>query len=357
MKAVSKKILIVGPSWVGDMVMAQSLFITLQKVSDTVNSIEETGSECIIDVLAPGWSLPILERMPEVRRGITMPVGHGKLNLGARFKLARKLAAEKYDQAIVLPNSLKSALIPIMAGIPRRTGWRGEMRFGLLNDIRLLNKKLYPLMVQRFVALAFSGETPAPDYCPHPALVTDVTLVDGLFGKYQIDKTLPLLALCAGAEFGPSKRWPEQHFATVAKEYIARGWQVALFGSTNDKITSSDIKSCLSDAEQKKCINLAGETTLSEAVDILSQAAAVVSNDSGLMHICAALNRPMAVVYGSTSPEFTPPLSKNFVIKKLDLECAPCFQRECPLSEKDGRMKCLQELKPKEVIAGLDTLL
>jgi heptosyltransferase-2 len=357
MKSASKKILIVGPSWVGDMVMAQSLFITLQNVYRALNSNEEGGNECVIDVLAPSWSLPILERMPEVRRGITMPVGHGKLNLGARFNLARSLATEKYDQAIVLPNSLKSALIPLIAGIPRRTGWRGEMRFGLLNDIRLLNKKLYPLMVQRFVALAFSSDAPPPENCPPPALITDSTSVDGLFEKYQIDKTLPLLALCAGAEFGPSKRWPEKHFAAVAKEYITRGWQVGLFGSANDKLLSDDIRSLLSDAEQKKCINLAGETALSEAVDILSKAAAVVSNDSGLMHICAALNRPMAVVYGSTSPEFTPPLSEKFVIKKLDVECAPCFQRECPLSEKDGRMKCLQELKPDEVIAGLDTLL
>ncbi len=354
MKSVAKKILIVGPSWVGDMVMAQSLFITLQTISRSMNSDEDSNAECHIDVLAPEWSLPILERMPEVRRGIIMPVGHGKLDLRTRFKLARKLALESYDQAIVLPNSLKSALIPFLAGIPRRTGWRGEMRFGLLNDIRLLDKAKYPLMVQRFVALAYSNETPPPDNCPKPALVSGS---EGIIEKHGFDKSQPFLALCPGAEFGPSKRWPEQHYAQVAEEFIARGWQVGLFGSANDAIVATDISRQLSESAQKNCINLTGKTSLADAVDILSKASAVVSNDSGLMHICAALDRPMAVVYGSTSPDFTPPLSDNVIVKNLNVDCSPCFQRECPLSEKDERMKCLQRLEPVEVVSGLDTLL
>ena len=144
-----KKIFVVGPSWVGDMVMAQSLFITLR----------QKYPSCQIDVLAPEWSLPILERMPEVRQGVVMPVGHGKLELGMRQQVASTLKPEQYDQAFVLPNSLKSALIPFLAEIPVRTGWRGEMRYFLLNDIRLLSKKRYPLMVQRFIALAYQPGT------------------------------------------------------------------------------------------------------------------------------------------------------------------------------------------------------
>lgn len=347
MANASKKILIVGPSWVGDMVMAQSLFIVLK----------EQQSDCVIDVLAPAWSMPILERMSQIRKGISMPVGHGSLELGKRFSLARTLAKEQYDQAVVLPNSLKSALIPMLAGIPVRTGWRGEMRFGLINDIRLLNKKKYPLMVQRFVALAYPAGAPIPETCPKPALEIDEEKIPELYEKYQINSEKPLLALCPGAEFGPSKRWPEQHYAAVAKYYIDKGWQVALFGSNNDRIVNANIKEQLTSSQRCNCVNLAGKTALSEAVDILSQSAGVVSNDSGLMHICAAMNKPMVVVYGSTSPLFTPPLSNNVAVAQLPVDCGPCFKRECPLSESDGRMDCLNKLAPESIVSELNLLL
>lgn len=346
------KILIIGPSWVGDMVMAQSLFVALQ----------QHNPNCIIDVLAPAWSLPILARMPQVRRGISMPVGHGKLNLGLRYRLGMSLRGEAYDQAILLPNSLKSALVPVFAGIPIRTGWRGEMRFGLLNDIRLLDKQRYPFMVQRFVALAYKGgaysggPSLAADL-PRPALEIDPGNIDGLLTKYGLDKHKPLLALCPGAEFGPAKRWPENHYAEVARHFLAKGWQVAIFGSANDQQVAQSILDGLSEQQRSHCIDLAGKTELAEAVDILSQAAAVVSNDSGLMHIAAALNRPMVVVYGSTSPTFTPPLSDNVAIEQLEVDCGPCFQRECPLSESQRPLKCLRDLDADRVIRALDSLL
>ncbi|ARN73897.1 lipopolysaccharide heptosyltransferase II [Oceanicoccus sagamiensis] len=344
MALAAKKILIVGPSWVGDMVMAQSLFIALK----------QQHPEGHIDVLAPAWSLPILERMPEVRKGIAMPVGHGKLNLGLRVEVANALQAEQYDQAILLPNSLKSALIPWLAKIPERTGWRGEMRYGLLNDIRLLKKSAYPLMVQRFVALAHQPFTPLPDDLPRPSLVVDATRADALLKHYGFNQQ-PFIALCPGAEFGPAKRWPENHYAAVAAAFIERGWQVALFGSANDIAVTESIIALLPDAQQSACINLAGETALAEAVDILSVASAVVSNDSGLMHIAAALARPMVVVYGSTSPDFTPPLSDNVAVEKIAVDCGPCFKRECPLN--DNPMHCLKDLTPQRVITALDTLL
>ena len=347
MAVAAKKILIVGPSWVGDMVMAQSLFIVLK----------ERNPHCVIDVLAPAWSLPILERMPEVRQGISMPVGHGKLELGMRYRLGKKLAQEGYQQSILLPNSLKSALVPFFASIPERTGWRGEMRFGLLNDIRKLDKDKYPLMVQRFVALAYPAELkpPLPEDCPNPALQVDSSGLNVLLEKYQLQKTKPILALCPGAEFGPAKRWPERHYAEVARSLLDHGWQVALFGSDNDRVVTDTIKQLLPAQQQPFCHSLAGKTTLAEAVDILSQASAVVSNDSGLMHIAAALGRPVVVVYGSTSPDFTPPLSDNVRVERLGVECSPCFQRECPLSK--DKMKCLNELSPQSVIEALTALL
>ncbi len=353
MPSSSKKILIVGPSWVGDMVMAQSLFIALK----------QQNPDCLIDVLAPAWSLPILARMPQVRRGIAMPVGHGKLQLAMRYRLGKSLQPEAYDQSILLPNSLKSGLVPLFANIPMRTGWRGEMRYGLLNDIRLLNKERYPLMVQRFVALAYKPGEPLPALMPQPALQVDSEALDAVLAQHQIIKdhtcppSSPLLALCPGAEFGPAKRWPEAHYAEVAKTFIDKGWQVALFGSANDRVVVEGIINHLTAEQNKHCINLAGKTALAEAVDILSYASAVVSNDSGLMHIAAALGRPLVVVYGSTSPKFTPPLSDNVAIEQLDVDCGPCFQRECPLTEQQGAMKCLRELKPEQVISAVDRLL
>ncbi|MEE8059199.1 MAG: lipopolysaccharide heptosyltransferase II [Pseudomonadales bacterium] len=347
MSLTENKILIVGPSWVGDMVMAQSLFIALK----------QQHPECIIDVLVPGWSLPILQRMPEVRRGISMPVGHGKLELAMRYRLGKSLQPEKYTQSILLPNSLKSALVPLFANIPKRTGWRGEMRYGLLNDIRLLNKQTYPLMVQRFVALAYEVGAVLPERLPRPALQIDSATIDGLLKQYAINPDQPLLALCPGAEFGPAKRWPATHFAAVAKRFIDRGWLVVLFGSANDQPVADMISVGLATTQQENCINLAGRTTLAEAVDILSHASAVVSNDSGLMHIAAALDRPMAVVYGPTSPAFTPPLSDKVAIEQLEVDCGPCFQRQCPLHEKHNPMKCLRGISADRVITALDQLL
>ncbi|WP_019528810.1 lipopolysaccharide heptosyltransferase II [Dasania marina] len=338
----AKKILIVGPSWVGDMVMAQALFIALK----------QKHPNCIIDVLAPEWSLPILERMPEVHAGIVMPLGHGKLDLALRQRLGQQLASEHYQQAILLPNSFKSALVPFFAEIPERTGWRGEMRYFLLNDIRLLSKKRYPLMVQRFVALAYKPGAELPQDLPRPALQVDAANAAAVVAKFGLaDK--PFLALCPGAEFGPAKRWPEQHYAAVAQQFLERGWRVALFGSANDVAVAESIQGLISADLREHCISVAGQTSLAEAVDLLAKADAVVSNDSGLMHIAAALARPMVVVYGSTSPEFTPPLSDNVRVEQIAVDCGPCFKRECPL----GHLKCLQDLPASRVIASLDQLL
>ncbi|MCF8986052.1 lipopolysaccharide heptosyltransferase II [Pseudomonas syringae] len=335
------KILIVGPSWVGDMVMAQTLF----------QCLKQRHPECEIDVLAPEWSRPILERMPEVRAALSFPLGHGALELATRRRIGKSLAGQ-YDQAILLPNSLKSALVPFFAGIPKRTGWRGEFRYGLLNDVRTLDKQRYPLMIERFMALAFDKGAELPRPYPRPSLRIDPTTRDGALSKFGLTLDRPVLALCPGAEFGESKRWPAEHYAQVADASIREGWQVWLFGSKKDHPVGESIRQELIPGLREESVNLSGETSLAEAIDLLSCADAVVSNDSGLMHVAAALNRPLVAVYGSTSPGFTPPLADAVEVVRLGIECSPCFERTCRF----GHYNCMRLLEPDAVTQALTRL-
>ncbi len=267
------KILIVGPSWVGDMVMAQTLF----------QCLKQRHPECEIDVLAPEWSRPILERMPEVRAALSFPLGHGALELATRRRIGKSLAGQ-YDQAILLPNSLKSALVPFFAGIPKRTGWRGEFRYGLLNDVRTLDKQRYPLMIERFMALAFDKGAELPRPYPKPDLRIDSATRDAALNKFGLTLDRPVLALCPGADV-----WRVQalagHYAQVAEARIREGWQVWLFGSKKDHPVGESIRQELIPGLREESVNLSGETSLAEAIDLLSCADAVVSNDSGLMHV------------------------------------------------------------------------
>lgn len=335
-------ILVIGPAWVGDMVMSQALFIALRQ--------RQPG--CRITVLAPAWSRPLLARMPEVDAAIDLPFAHGEFNLGGRLAFARGLEPKRFDQAILLPNSFKSALIPAAAGIPLRTGWRGEWRFWLLNDIRLLDRRKYPRMVERCVALAYPAGRPLPEPLPRPRLRADPQRLAALREQFALDPSRPVLALCPGAEFGPSKRWPEAHYANLAGTYAERGWQIWLLGSQRDRPVTDAIVEHLPAALKAQAHNLAGTTELADAVDLLAGADLVVSNDSGLMHIAAALDRPLIVVYGSSSPGFTPPLSARAQTLSIPVDCGPCFQRECP----KGHLKCLNDLSPALVLAAADRL-
>lgn len=334
------QILIIGPSWVGDMVMAQTLFIALK----------QQHPDCVIDVLAPEWSRPLLERMPEVRNALSFPLGHGAFDLKTRKAIGHSLKGQ-YDQAILLPNSFKSALTPFFAKIPKRTGWRGEMRYGLLNDLRVLNKEKYPLMIERFMALAFDKNADLPKPYPRPYLQVDQINVQSALGSFQLTLDQPVLALCPGAEFGLAKKWPTEHYAAVANHYIAQGFQVWVFGSQNDRPSGEEIRQGLQQPDSS--FNLAGNTNLAQAIDLLSCAHAVVSNDSGLMHIAAALNKPLAAVYGSTSPAFTPPLADDVAIVRTGIDCSPCFERTCRF----GHYHCLTLLEPQMVIDALDGLI
>ena len=333
-----KRILIIGPAWVGDMVMAQTLFKMLKQIMP----------DAIIDVLAPDWTRALLNRMPEVNNSISMPIGHGEFNFKKRFALGLELRQKKYDEAYVLPNSFKSALIPFIAGIKKRTGWRGEMRYILLNDMRILNKEKLPLMIERFMALALKpNETLKKPYFI-PELVIDETSRANALIKHELKNDKPIFALCPGAEFGPSKRWPAAYFAEVANKKLDEGYQVWMFGSKNDlPITDEILK-----ATNNRVINLAGKTSLDEAIDLLSLAEIVITNDSGLMHIAAALNKPLVAMYGSTSTKFTPPLGNKIEVLNLNLECSPCFKRECPL----GHWKCMKDLKPQMALDAIKKL-
>ncbi|WBA08796.1 lipopolysaccharide heptosyltransferase II [Salinivibrio kushneri] len=333
------RILIIGPSWVGDMVMSQSLYKTLK----------QQHPDAKIDVMAPAWCAPILARMPEVNRSIEMPLGHGELALGKRYQLGRRLAKHSYDRAYVLPNSAKSALIPWFAGIPTRIGWKGEMRYGLLNDLRP-NKKAFQYMVERYVALAHprtemqsSASLGGLDSLPKPALDIDPDAQAAVIAKLGLNQDKPVIGLCPGAEFGPAKKWPEQHYAEVARQAHQHGYQIWLFGSAKDVETCEKIAALAENAPNIHV--LAGKTNLIEAVDLLGTCQTVVSNDSGLMHIAAAVNCQVIAIYGSTSPDYTPPLTSKVDIVHTDIECRPCFQRECPL----GHLKCLNDLAPSRV--------
>ena len=334
-------ILIVGPSWVGDMVMAQTLF----------QCLKQRHPECQIDVLAPEWSRPLLERMHEVRAALSFPLGHGALELATRRRIGKSLAGQ-YDQAILLPNSLKSALVPFFAGIKQRTGWRGEFRYGLLNDVRTLDKERYPLMIERFMALAYDKNAELPRPYPKPSLQIDSATRDAALAKFGLTLDRPVLALCPGAEFGESKRWPAEHYAQVADARIREGWQVWLFGSQKDHPVGETIRENLIPGLREESVNLSGQTSLAEAIDLLSCADSVVSNDSGLMHVAAALNRPLVAVYGSTSPSFTPPLADEVEVVQLGIECSPCFDRTCRF----GHYNCMRLLEPGAVIQALGRL-
>ena len=323
------KILIIAPSWVGDMVMAQSLFIALKNQQD-----------CQIDVLAPSWSLGLLARMPEISKTFVMPLTHGEFGLKARFSLGMQLRFESYDQAIVLPNSWKSALIPVFAGIPKRTGFVGEMRYGLLNDARKLDKVVLTMTVQRFVALGFENSENVPIYS-FPSLNVSANQQKAVIEKFALRLANPILVLCAGAEFGSAKRWTEAHFAELASHKIAEGWQIWLIGSEKDKSVTEEINKLTG----WQCQDFAGKTDLTEAVDLLSFANTIVSNDSGLMHVAAALNKKVIALYGSSDPKFTPPLHAEAEIVTLNLECSPCFKRDCPL----GHRQCLTDILPSHI--------
>jgi len=328
------KALIVAPSWIGDAIMAQPMFARLHARFPGLQ----------LDALAPRWVAPVLQRMGEISEVLDSPFGHGQLSLKPRWRLARELAARNYDAVYVLPNSLKSALVPFMAGIPRRIGFTGESRYGLINVRHNLDKAALPLMVERFAQLAEAPGAALPKPISYPKIRSTAADQEKTLAELGLERPARLVAFCPGAEYGPAKRWPSTHFAALAKKLAERGCAIWLFGSPKDHAVAEEI----SQRTPGLCRNLCGATSLGQAVDLLAMAELVVCNDSGLMHVAAALDRPLVTLYGSSSPGFTPPLSDQADILSLNLDCSPCFKRKCPL----GHLDCLNKLMPERVLAA-----
>jgi heptosyltransferase-2 len=320
---MSLRILIIGPAWVGDMVVAQGLFKLLRAQYSTMQ----------LDVAAPAWTLPLLQRMPEVNSAILLPFTHGELRLRNRYQLALQLQKNGYDQAIVLPHSFKSALLPWLARIPQRTGYLGEYRYLLLNDLRRLQRDKH-LLIEEFAALGLSAGESLPKKLPYPSLSVSVT------EKKTVSR--PILALAAGAAYGDAKCWGAENYAALANHKLRDGWEIWLFGSEKDRLITDQIMSLTHD----RCSNLAGKLILTETIDLLSLVTGVVTNDSGLMHIAAALGKPLVALYGPTSPAVTPPLTDRASIVQLALACQPCFARSCPLKHH----RCMRDLSPDRVL-------
>ncbi len=329
--------------------MSQSLYRTLKDLYPNAE----------IDVMAPAWCRPLLAKMPEVNQALAMPLGHGVLAVGERRRLGITLRENKYDRAYVLPNSFKSALVPFFANIPLRTGWRGEMRYGLLNDIRTLDKKAFPLMVQRYVALAYDAKNiRSADDLPQPLLWPQLAVNDEDIAEstsaFNIADHRPIIGFCPGAEFGPAKRWPHYHYATLAEQLISqKGYQILLFGSAKDHETSEDIRTLLSKEAREDCLNLAGKTSLEQAVNIIAACDAIVTNDSGLMHVAAALKRPLVALYGPSSPDFTPPLSNKAEVIRL----IRGYHKIRKGDSDGGYHQSLIDIHPDMVLASLEQLL
>jgi heptosyltransferase-2 len=260
--------------------------------------------------------------------------------------LARELRSRHYDRAIVLPNSFKSALIPWLARIPLRTGYVGEFRYPLLNDARRLDVQALPTMAERFAALAQPNGASLPRPLPSLHLTVDIAARAHLLTQLGLDASArPVACLCPGAEYGPAKRWPVEYFAELARQLQFDGYQVWVIGSSKDQALGADIARQSDGA----AIDLTGRTSLAQAVDLLSSARCVVANDSGLMHVAAALDIPLLALYGSSSPAFTPPLSARAQVLKLDLPCSPCYERQCPLQH----FHCMRQLTPAHVHQAL----
>lgn len=327
-----RKILIVAPSWIGDALLAQPLFARLR--------IRNPG--VTIDALAAGWTAPVLRRMPEIAEVLDAPFGHGEVKLRARWRLAARLRARSYDEAFVLPNTIKSAIVPLLAGIPVRTGFVGELRYGLLNRTHRLDERALPLMAERYAQLAEEPGTSPERPLPEVRLRVDQANLAHTLERLGLSRSKPVVAFCPGAEYGPAKRWPARHFAELALKLSAQGQSIWSFGSDKDRQIGDEIARLSGGT----AVNLCGRTDLASAIDLLSLSEVVVSNDSGLMHVAAAVGRPLVALYGSSSPEHTPPLSKVSRVLRTGIDCSPCYARECPL----GHFKCMIDLAPARVL-------
>jgi heptosyltransferase II len=331
--------LIIAPQWIGDAVMTEPL----------MRRLHDRGERLTVGALP--WVAPVYRAMPSVAEVVEFPFAHGGLQFAARRKIAADFSrrAQPFDTAYVLPNSLKSALLPLFAGIPKRVGYMGESRVGFLTH-RLKNPTNKPPMVAFYSALS-GEENPKTGYQTD---IPKLTLSDE-----QVQTTLAELGLqhgnyvifSPGAEFGSAKRWPVPYFVDLALKLDA---QVVLLGSGKEFELCESIAAPVNAKRPHHCLNLAGKTSLVHAFSTISATKCIVSNDSGLMHVAAALGVPQVAIFGSSSPLHTPPLSpaahvlwlKNEPKYLPALDCAPCFARECQF----GHTRCLRDISVTTVL-------
>lgn len=330
--STGEKLLVVGPAWVGDMVMAHALYRLLW----------QRRAHPEIHVLAPAWSRPVIARMREVARAVELPTEHGELGLAKRYWVGRRLRREHYSQAIVLPRSLKAALVPFFARVPRRTGFKGEHRFGLINDMRELDAGELDQTVKRFVALAMEPVETVLPQIPEPRLEVDLANLADARERLEVEARGRSVALMPGAEYGEAKRWPLPYYAQLARRLAREDIEVLVLGSRNERALGESI---VDFAENPRVHNLCGQTSLADVVDLLSAAPVAVTNDSGLMHVAAAVGAFVIAIYGSSSPAKTPPLTSQKAVLHRELECSPCFARTCPYHH----LRCLTSISVDEV--------
>jgi heptosyltransferase II len=342
-----QSILIIAPNWIGDAVSTQPLLANLKVLYPNSK----------IDILASNWVASVYRACSEVHEVIEAKFEHKKLQWNLRKQLAKVIEAKNYQACFVLPNSFKSALIPWLANIPFRIGYRGELRFGLINlALNNPSKVNRPPMVEHYLAL--SQLLKDDESIPLDRLVPKLN-VSGA-AKQQVEQKLQgakinsdsIYTICPGAEYGPSKRWPIEYFAVLAQQLIKQNSnnQIILLGSKSDHSLAQEITS---QGQQASNIhNWCGNTSLDEAIALIGMSKAVVSNDSGLMHIAAALQIPQVAIFGSSDPAHTPPLSDRAKIIWLNISCSPCYKRVCPL----GHLRCLKDILPEQVLATLNTL-
>lgn len=326
------RILVIAPNWIGDAVMAQPL----------LQLLKQRYPQHAIDVLAAAWVAPVLRAMPEVDSVLETPFKHGSLQLRERWRYARQLRQRAYVAAYILPNTLKFALIPWLAGIPKRIGYKGESRYGLINVMHHDDPLAPRAMVPFYAALASAPASTVVTTIPRPSLSVAPAQIAKVLEQLGLLVEKPVIAFAPGAEFGNAKRWPTSHFAQLAIQILQMrpDTQIVLLGSPKDQAVCEEIRQLCPQVH-----HLAGKTSLDQAIALIASAATIVSNDSGLLHIASALNRPVIALYGPTDPDHAPPFSDIAYSLSLRLSCSPCKQRECPL----GHQNCMQQLSSDSV--------
>jgi heptosyltransferase-2 len=343
-----RKGVIVFPNWVGDAVMAHAL----------LKPIVQRYPNLKWDAMAIPSVEAIVRFMPEINHIHLFSLDHGRLQWKERSQLARQIRLMEYDIALILPNNLKSALIPWLAGIPIRVGHLGEFRYGLLTH--LLKRPSIGGRTPKTMVRFYQSLISLFDIDPIQAEFIWPDLRVGGFLKQRVREKFSIngdfLVIAPGAEYGPSKQWKAHHIVRLIQLWIAeRGGKVVLLGSPKDIEITAQIMELLNQSSfsLEQVINLCGQTRLEEALALISQATAVVANDSGLMHAACALKIPVVAIYGPTSPLWAPPLGEHVKAVSLELACSPCRQRICPL----GHHACMEDINAELIFASLKDVL